>query len=235
VIETITVRHGRIDLALHRLRDARPSDARPSDGHPLLMLHGLGERTPEEPPAWLEPWPGEIWGFDFTGHGASTVPVGGGYTAEILAADADLVLERLGAATVVGRGLGAWTALLLAGARPERVLGVILDDGPGLIGGGIQPGSPFVVDVPDDAPAGIARTGNALTNKAPDPFALIELARDVRPPDYAAVFVRFVLEGSALAEPIVVAAVSRPEWLAAVAAEPGVIEMSAADALELFA
>ena len=68
----------------------------------------------------------------------------------------------------------------------------------------------------------------------PDPFALIELARDVRPPDYAAVFVRFVLEGSSLAEPIVVPAVSRPEWLAAVAAEPGVVEMPATDALALF-
>lgn len=224
MIETILIRHGQIDLALHRLRDARETETQAPSSHALLLLHGLGERTPDEVPEWLEAWPGPIWGFDFTGHGASTVPVGGGYTAEILAADADIVLEHLGAATVLGRGLGAWVALLLAGARPERVLGVILDDGPGLIGGGIQPGSPFVTDVP---PA-------ALTGRAPDPFALIELARDVRPPDYAAVFVRFVLEGSASNEPIVVAAVSRPEWLAAVAAEPGVVEMSGPDALALF-
>jgi pimeloyl-ACP methyl ester carboxylesterase len=219
VIETRFLRHGRIDLALHRLRDTTDPD-----GHPLLLLHGLGEHTPDAPPPWLEVWPGEIWGFDFTGHGASTVPVGGGYTAEILAADADVVLEELGHATVLGRGLGAWVALLLAGARPERVRGVVLDDGPGLIGGGIQPGSPFVTHVPSDL----------VTGTAPDPFALIELARDVRPPDYAAVFVRFVLEGSELAEPIAVSAVSRPEWLAAVAAEPGVIELSGADALQLY-
>jgi pimeloyl-ACP methyl ester carboxylesterase len=220
MIETVTIRHGRIDLALHRLRDATP-DVAGTATHPLLLLHGLGERTPDRAPQWLERWPGEIWGFDFTGHGASTVPVGGGYTAEILAADADMVLEHLGAATVLGRGLGAWVALLLAGARPALVRGVILDDGPGLIGGGIQPGSPFVSDVPD----------SAVTGAAPDPFALIELARDVRPPDYAAVFVRFILEGSELAEPIVVSAVSRPEWLAAVAAEPGVVEMPAGEAL----
>ena len=34
-------------------------------------------------------WPGPVYGLDFTGHGASTVPVGGGYSAEMLLADAD--------------------------------------------------------------------------------------------------------------------------------------------------
>jgi hypothetical protein len=56
----------------------------------------------------------------------------------------------------------------------------------------------------------------------PDPYALMELARDVRPPDYAAIFARFALERSPLDLPITVTAVVRPPWLAAVVAEPGV-------------
>ena len=92
-------------------------------------------------PSVFDPWPGPVWGLDFTGHGRSTVPTGGGYTAEILLADADAALAHIGEATVVGRGLGAWIALLLIGARPDRAVGVVLADGPGFIGGGVQPGS----------------------------------------------------------------------------------------------
>ncbi|HKY16028.1 MAG TPA: alpha/beta hydrolase, partial [Microthrixaceae bacterium] len=206
---TVTLRHGRIDLALHKIRRG--------DGRALLLLHGLGEATPAAVPAVHEAWRGPVWGLDFTGHGDSTVPVGGGYTAEILLGDADAAIRHLGEATVVGRGLGAWIALQLVAARPGQVIGAVLSDGPGLIGGGIQPGSPFVVD--------IGTVTAAVTPASPDPFALIELARDVRPADYGSLFVRFALEGSELAEPIVVSAVSRPEWLAAAAAEPGVIEL----------
>lgn len=196
------LRHGHIELALHRLRDG--------DGRPLLLLHGLGERTPTAPPRWVGDWPGPIHGLDFTGHGASTVPRGGGYTAEMLLGDADAALSALGEATVVGRGLGGYIGLLLAGARAGRVHGVLIDDGPGLTGGGDRPGSPFVV-VPQFA-----------TGSTPDPFALVELGRDLRPPDYALDFVRFALEGSPVDDPIVVTAVVRPEWLAAVVEHPGV-------------
>ena len=51
-------------------------------------------------------------------------------------ADADAALAHLGPATVYGRGLGAYVALLIAGARPDLVRGAVLDDGPGLVGGG---------------------------------------------------------------------------------------------------
>ncbi len=51
-----------------------------------------------------------------TGHGASTVPVGGGYFCELLMADVDAALAHLGPATVYGRGLGAYVALLIAGS-----------------------------------------------------------------------------------------------------------------------
>ena len=42
---------------------------------------------------------------------------------------------------------------------------------------------------------------DATAPAPPDPFALAELARDIRPPDYAAVFVRMALLGSALDQP----------------------------------
>jgi pimeloyl-ACP methyl ester carboxylesterase len=211
------VRHNRIELALHELRPGASSD-----GRPLLLLHGLGERTPAAVPDDLD-WPGPVLGLDFTGHGASTVPIGGGYSAEILTGDVDAVLAEIGAVTILARGLGSYIALLVAAARPALVRGAVLGDGPGLVGGGVHPGSP-TVPYASTAPAG-----------PPDPFAMAELSRDPRPPDYAQTFVRFVLEGSDLDRPLWVAAVVRPEWLAAVAAEPGVGTGTVADGLAHYA
>ncbi|MGZ7003846.1 MAG: alpha/beta fold hydrolase, partial [Acidimicrobiales bacterium] len=68
-----------------------------------------------------------------------------------------------------------------------------------------------------------------------DPHALAELSRDVRPPDYAAEFVRMALRSSELDAPIAVAAVVRPEWLAGVVAEYGVIELPLGQALARYA
>lgn len=213
VDEVSWLRHHRIDLALHRV----DAGADPSF-RPLLLLHGLGERTPASLPPPVS-WPGPVFGLDFTGHGRSTVPVGGGYTSEILVGDVDAALERLGQVTILGRGLGAYVGLLAAAARPAQVVGVVLADGPGLAGGGVHPGSPSVsYPAPGAAPV-------------PDPFALLELSRDVRPPDYAQTYVRFVVERSSLDVPILVAAKVRPEWLRAVVDEPGVGEAGVADAL----
>ena len=123
--------------------------------------------------------------LDFTGHGESEVPVGGGYMPESLMADVDVVLDRQGAVhDRRAAASGAWVALLIAGARPEGVHGVVLADGSGIAGGGPQPPSPYVQVLP---------AGDATT---PDPYALLELSRDVRPPDYALDFVRFAIEGS---------------------------------------
>lgn len=208
--------HNRVRLALHTLRDAT------GDGRPLLLLHGLGERTPDTVPAWAEAWPGSVHGLDFTGHGASSLPAGGGYTAEILLADADAALAHLlglsgaSAITVVGRGLGAYVALMLAGARAAQVHGAVLCDGSGLIGGATQPTSQSLVTL---QPA----------STTPDSYALHELAHDLRPPDYATLFVRLAVEGSGLDEPITVAAVVRPPWLAAVVGEYGVATVTATD------
>lgn len=237
---TVTwLRHNRARLALHELRPARSPGARP-----LLLLHGLGERTPSRPPGSAGGWDGAVVGLDFVGHGASTRPVGGGYTAEVLMADVDAALAAVGPVTILGRGLGAYVGLLAAGARPTEVRGVVLTDGPGLVGGGTRPGSPYVG--PAALPVGPAQSGRQagagagtghgpVEDAVPDPWALFELSRDVRPPDYAQEYVRQIMEWSGLERPIFVAAVTRPEWLAAVAAEPGVVEAGVAEALRLLA
>ena len=75
-------------------------------------------------------------------------------------------------------------------------------------------------------------TADALA--PPDPFALVELARDVRPPDYATSFARLATQASPLEQPIAVAAVNRPEWLEAVVREPGVVALPLAEALLLY-
>ena len=106
---------------------------------PLLYLHGLGDASPGGPRA-ARVLAVLVWALDFTGHGASTVPVGGGYSCELLMADADSRAGRAGPSTVYGRGLGGYVALLIAGARPDLVRGAIIDDGPGLTGGGVEPG-----------------------------------------------------------------------------------------------
>jgi pimeloyl-ACP methyl ester carboxylesterase len=209
-----TVLHGRVELALHELRAGA--------GRPLLLLHALGERTPTSAPPAYDAWPGPVVGLDFTGHGASTIPKGGGYGAEILMADADAALAELGPSTVVGRGLGAYVAVLLAGARPAEVRGAILRDGPGLVGGGVTPTSPHVAVIDPDAVV------------PPDPWALAELTRDPRPPDYATSFVRQATTFSDLESPITVCAIGRPAWLEAVVAEPGVRVATLDEALEAY-
>jgi pimeloyl-ACP methyl ester carboxylesterase len=206
---------GRLRLALHTLTEG--------EGRPLLLLHGLGEHSPLSRPDWTAPWTGPVLALDFTGHGDSDVPVSGGYMPEALMSDVDSVLARRGPVTIVGRGLGAWVALLVAGARAELVEGIVLFDGAGLAGGGPQPPSPYVQAL-DSADAG-----------SPDPFALLELSRDPRPPDYALDYVRFVLEDSPLENPIVVSARIRPDWLAAVASDIGVIELPLDQAVASFA
>lgn len=208
------LQHNRVRLALHALRSG--------DGRPLLLLHGLGEQSPTDVPHDYAEWPGPVHALDFTGHGGSTVPIGGGYSAETLMADADAALAHLGACTVVGRGIGAYVALMLAGSRPHLVRGAVLGDGPGLWGGASGPVSASypVLHQP---------------RRVPDPYALLELSRDLRPRDYASLFARLALEHSGLDEPIAVAATVRPPWLEAVVAEVGVVERTLDAAIAAYA
>ncbi len=224
--EIVMLRHNRIDLALHMLR-AHPIDPdRPS--RPLLLLHGLGDRSPDAVPTWVADWPGPIAALDFTGHGASTCPSSGGYTPELLMADVDHALAHLTGGdpdtsiTVLGRGLGAYIALQIAGARASQIHGAILTDGPGLAGGPTGPTSQAVFSLPT----------NGTT---PDPYALVELGRDLRPGDYAVSFVNLANAGAPVASPITVASSFHPKWLAAVVDSPGVVEATLADALASYA
>ena len=214
------LQHNRIELALHTLR---APEGRAGEGRPLLLLHGLGERSPARAPDEYSAWPGPLYALDFTGHGNSSIPRGGGHTCELLMADAAVALHRLGQATLVGRGLGAYVALLLAGARPKQVRGAILRDGPGLAGGGSGLSSPFipVADETQLAP--------------PDPFALVELATDIRPPDYACIFARLAAQLSELRHPVTVCARERPSWLEAVIKELDVEMIGLPAALERYA
>jgi pimeloyl-ACP methyl ester carboxylesterase len=210
-----TLTHGRVKLALHELRAGT--------GRPLLHLHALGMRSPDEVPLDLEPWPGPIYALDFTGHGDSSSPIGGGFTPEVLIGDVDAAIEELGDVTLLGRGLGAYIALLTSAARYDSVRGAILCDGPGLSGGGPAPGTPTIARIDPAAP------------KTPEPFAIAELSKDVRPPDYAVDFVRIVLAHSPTPNPIAVVARARPEWLAAVVDELGAASLDLPTALRNFA
>jgi pimeloyl-ACP methyl ester carboxylesterase len=213
----VLLRHNKIRLALHELR--------PGEGRPLLHLHGLAERSPRTVPEPLRAWSGPVWALDLSGHGDSDVAIGGGYFCEALMGDVDMAIAHLGPVTIYGRGLGAYIGLLAAGGRAEQVLGAILDDGPGLAGGGATPASPAIVVAVGPPPPG----------GTPDPWALYELTRDVRPPDYAATFAHQAAIRSGLDVALAAVGVNRPPWLEAVINEPGSTECTLPEALALFA
>lgn len=215
----VEVAHGIGRLALHHVRAG--------EGPAALVLHGLGENAQSVlTHQVVNGWPGgDVWALDFLGHGASARPKGGGYTCEHLMADADAALAHIGTATVFGRGIGAYIALLIAGARPDLVHGAVLGDGPGLNGGGPSPSTPVVVAISADA---------RRPPEAPDPFVLVELGRDVRPPDYAANFCRQATWLSDIDIPITVVGIARPDWLVAVLDTPGVQVATLDDAMKLY-
>jgi pimeloyl-ACP methyl ester carboxylesterase len=219
VNETITrLKHGRIDLALHHLSAGSGGDL------PLLLLHALGGRTTQQVPfAVAQQWDGPVFGLDFTGHGLSSCPQGGGYSAELLMADTDTALRKIGPAVIVGAGLGGYVGLLAAGAAAGRVKGVAVVGGSGLAGGGVRPGSESIAIPP-----------HRFDGVTPDPFALLELATDLRPPHYVASFVRQFVSTSALEQPVAVCTAARPPWLAATLEEFGVAVCSLPEALDTF-
>ncbi len=159
------IRHATLDLALHEVQAGT--------GVPLLLLHELGGASGTWASDGLD-GAGPVFALDFVGHGDSEWRPGGGYTPELFAADADAALAALGPCRIAGTGLGAYVAVLLAGARPELVPAALLLPGRGLDGGGPEPGHGSRFD--DRAPV-----------EACDPLVrACEL--DVRPPDYATAF-----------------------------------------------
>jgi len=165
---------GRCEIALHELRAGA--------GPTLLALHALGGSA-RDFAALAAAWPGRVLAPDLAGHGASGWARGGSYTPELLAADADAALSEAGDAVVVGRGLGAYVALLLAGARAARVRAALLLPGRGLAGGGPEPLREPLAARNADVLRMLDAAG-ASERAAFDPM-LAACETDPRPPDYA--------------------------------------------------
>ncbi len=126
--------HGRSEIELHELRVG--------EGLPLLLLHELGGSASQWQPGVFEAWPGPVYALDFAGHGTSDPLKGGGYFPEYFLADADHSLSAIctvGECAVAGAGIGGYVAMLLSGARRERIPAALLLPGRGLAGGGLVP------------------------------------------------------------------------------------------------
>jgi pimeloyl-ACP methyl ester carboxylesterase len=172
------LQHGRVAIELHLLKDG--------EGVPLLLLHALGGASADWSEEWRG-WPGPVHALDFAGHGRSGHLRGGGYYPEYFLADADTALEEIGdRAAVAGAGVGAYVALLLAGARPERVPAALLLPGRGLECGGA---SPDFQAVPDGIEAWESRIASDSCRYAPGTDPLVSSCEhDIRPLDYVAEF-----------------------------------------------
>jgi pimeloyl-ACP methyl ester carboxylesterase len=169
------LKSGRIRVALHELR----AGPRPT----LLLLHELWSRGTDLA-AVAAAWPGgRVLALDFAGHGRSDRVRGGTYSPETLCCGVDAALVEAGRAYLAGFGLGAYVALLAAGARPERVPAAYLLPGEGMDGGGSKPDwdmplETFYGHVAEQLAAAGAESADA------DPM-LRSCAGDLRPTDYA--------------------------------------------------
>jgi pimeloyl-ACP methyl ester carboxylesterase len=169
-----TIEHGRVRLALRELHSG--------PGPALLALHSLHGSSAE----WgdsLASWRGSVHAIDLSGHGASAWLRGAAYYPELLAGDADVAAAATGARFLVGRGLGAYLALLLAGSRPAGIDAALLLPGRGLEGGGDEPrfeGSAERFGV-------LLERSEQTEVRGSDP-ALCFVEADVRPADYATGF-----------------------------------------------
>lgn len=224
--QTVRLHHCRLELALHQLADG---------GAPtLLWLHELGASSPTAVPEAAREWPGAVWALDLSGHGQSQRARAGGYSPEVLMGDVDAALAEIGPATIVGEGIGAFLALLITGSRPDRVRGVVLCDGVGLEGGGARPKPIGGIWLPAETVAPLAVTRDDPA--AADPYALVELSRDIRPPGYAKIFARQAYHLGAVDRPISVATTRpHPPWLQALLECPGVVVAETRVALERYA
>lgn len=103
----------------------------PLGGPPLVLLHALGERASD----WDGVLPAlaprhRVYALDLRGHGDSGRAAV--YSLEAMRDDVLAVLDALGLDRVdlVGHSMGAVVAYLLAGARPERVGRLVLEEVP---------------------------------------------------------------------------------------------------------
>jgi len=177
VSEPHELRHGRVRLALHPLRAGA--------GPALLWLHALHSSAAGLASPTID-WPGAVFAVDFCGHGRSGWIAGGAYTPELLAGDGDAALARVGPACLAGEGIGAYVALLLAGARPELVPAALLLPGAGLEGGGSLPDFSGRMDPEWARQASRPAAAGDAAGEA-DPL-VCALESDARPIDYAEAF-----------------------------------------------
>lgn len=188
--------HGELSLALHELCAPTGRAVSAGDGDAgirLLLVHELAGSTRgwgTLPAATTARFPGGVYGLDLAGHGESEWRRGGAYTPELFAADVAIALDELGPSLVAGAGLGAYVALLIAGARPDLISAALLLPGRGLAGGGAMPdfargpaSSEDVARLSREAGAA-AESGSGAQPPAFDPLVASCLG-DIRPLDYA--------------------------------------------------
>lgn len=177
--------HGRVSIELHTLKSGT--------GRPLLLLHALGASAEAWSEAAAEWYHGPAYALDFSGHGKSDHVRGGAYHSEYFLADADLALQQIAEPCVlVGAGIGAYVALLLAGARADQILAALLLEGAGLEGGGSRPGHEIETDTVPEGIEGFERFIAAASvdyAKSTDPL-VAQCDRALRPLDYVSSFAR---------------------------------------------
>jgi pimeloyl-ACP methyl ester carboxylesterase len=208
----VKVQHGRVSMELHSLRTNRSEDPEaPRPAPALLLLHALAGSSAD----WgsdVQAWPAAVYALDFSGHGRSGWLPGGGYTPEHFAAEADCALAELDAKVcVAGAGIGAYAALLLAGARPDRVSGALLLPGRGLAGAGAVPDFEDWGRTRDPLlrPPGPVQPTGPTSDEATDPL-VFSCECDIRPADYAEEFAR---RATRLLVPLPAAAYGPAPWL----------------------
>lgn len=175
------LQHGRVSIELHTLK--------PAKGRPLLLLHALGADAESWPEAALTWSHGPVHALDFAGHGRSEQVRGGAYYPEYFLADADLALQQIAEPCVlVGAGVGAYVALLLAGARVDQISAALLLEGAGLEGGGSLPEH----EVEAEDIEGFERFIKiASRDYGPSTDRLVaQCERDIRPLDYVISFAK---------------------------------------------
>lgn len=111
---------------------------REGSGAPLLFVHELFGSAADAQ-AVAQAWQGPLWALDLPGHGKSEWLDGGSYLPEYLAGSVDIAVQKIGNCLLLGAGLGAYLALLVAGARAAQVQAAGLLPGAGLAGGGAEP------------------------------------------------------------------------------------------------
>lgn len=101
-------------------------------GTPVVLLHGFLDHAG----SWREvakDLSGWRIAFDQRGHGRSAhVPPGESYHFADYLADLDALSRQIGPIHLVGHSMGGTVASMYAGARPDRVLSLVIVDGLGL-------------------------------------------------------------------------------------------------------